>query len=54
MNKIILVIALIATVAMTACGTGSTTNGTTDSTTVKVDSIKTSDSTHTPDTIIKK
>lgn len=38
MNKYILIIALTATFAVTACGTGSTTKQTTDSTTTKVDS----------------
>ena len=52
MNKLFLVIALIATVAMTACGSGSTTNGTTDST--RVDSIKTVDTTKVKDTITVK
>jgi len=52
MKKYILVIALIATFAVTACGTGSTTNGTTDST--KVDSIKTVDTTKVKDTITVK
>lgn len=54
MKKYILVIAIVATIAMTACGSGSTTKETTDSTTTKIDSVKVSDSTHKPDTIIKK
>jgi len=52
--KKILLLALIATVAMTACGTGSTTKETTDSTTVKVDSIKTGDTTQVKDTVKSK
>lgn len=54
MRKYILVIALIATVAMTACGTGSTTTEKKDSTATKIDSTKHVDSTHVADTTAVK
>jgi hypothetical protein len=39
MKKYILVLGVIATIAMTSCGSGSTSNQTTDSTSVQVDSL---------------
>lgn len=40
MRKLLFIFAIGAMVALTACGSGSTTNGTNDSTFVKTDSIK--------------
>lgn len=55
MKKYILVLAVITSLGLTACGSGSTTNETTDSTAVQVDSaaVATDSTVVTTDTTVK-
>jgi hypothetical protein len=51
MKKYLIILVIGAMVALTACGSGSTTNGTNDSTTVVTDTVKVDTTNAVTDTV---